>query len=116
MSCSGRPDSPDRLEVEHGSLAKHAAGGLPPVALQASGTVVTRACGYPDKSAGCSRGGHAPDDGQAHAGDPLNEAADALASAAAELDSSRPQEVDQEGVYFRYKGPLVPWNSDYDAS
>ena len=51
-----------------------------------------------------------------HAGNPLNEAADALASAAAELDSSRPQEVDQEGVYFRYKGPLVPWNSDYDAS
>ena len=48
---------------------------------------------------------------KAHAGDPLNEAADALASAAAELDPSRPQEVDPEGVYLRFKGALVPWNS-----
>lgn len=48
---------------------------------------------------------------KAHAGDPLNEAADAMASAAAELDPSRPQEVDPEGVYFLYKGALVPWNS-----
>ena len=48
---------------------------------------------------------------KAHAGDPLNGAADALASAAAELDPSRPQEVDPEGVYFRYEGTLVPWNS-----
>ena len=57
---------------------------------------------------------------KAHAGDPLNGAADALASAAAELDPSRPQEVDPEGVYrdFRYKGTLVPWNSrlPYDGS
>ena len=48
---------------------------------------------------------------KAHAGDPLNEAADAIASAAAELDPSRPQEVDPEKVYFQYEGTLVPWNS-----
>ena len=48
---------------------------------------------------------------KAHAGDPLNEAADTLASAAAELDPSRSQEVDPEGVHFGYKGVLVPWNS-----
>ena len=48
---------------------------------------------------------------KAHAGDPLNEAAYALASAAAKLDPSRPQEVDPEGVYFRDKGTLVPWKS-----
>ena len=48
---------------------------------------------------------------KAHAGDPHNEAADALASAAAELDPSRPQEVDPDEDYFQYKGTLVPWNS-----
>ena len=39
---------------------------------------------------------------KAHAGDPfnVNEAADALASAVAELDPTRSQDVDQEGVYF----------------
>ena len=46
-----------------------------------------------------------------YAGDPLIEAADALASAAAELDPLRSQDVDPEGVYFRHKGILVPWNS-----
>ena len=48
---------------------------------------------------------------KAHAGDPLNEAADTLASAAAESDPSRSQDVDPEGVYFGYRGALVPWNS-----
>jgi len=48
---------------------------------------------------------------KAHAGDPLNEAADTLASDAAELDPSHSQEVDPEGVHFGYKGSLVPWNS-----
>ena len=45
---------------------------------------------------------------KAHAGDPLNEAADTLASAAAELDPSRSQEVDLEGVYVRCRGTFVP--------
>ena len=44
----------------------------------------------------------------AHAGDPLNEATDALAFAAAELDPTRSQDVDLEGVY---RGTFVPWNS-----
>jgi hypothetical protein len=46
---------------------------------------------------------------KAHAGDPLNEAADTLASDAAEFDPSHSQEVDPEGVHFGYKGSL--WNS-----
>ena len=48
---------------------------------------------------------------KAQAGDPLNEAADALASAAAGLDPTRSQGVDPEGVYIRYRGTLMPWNS-----
>ena len=48
---------------------------------------------------------------KAHDGDPLNEAAYTLASAAAESDPSRSQDVDPEGVYFGYRGALVPWNS-----
>jgi hypothetical protein len=48
---------------------------------------------------------------KAHAGDPLNDAADTLASDAAELDPSQSQEVDPEGVHFGYRGSLVPWNS-----
>jgi hypothetical protein len=46
---------------------------------------------------------------KAHAGDPLNEAADTLASDATELDPSQSQEVDPEGAHFRYRGALVPW-------
>ena len=48
---------------------------------------------------------------KAHAGGPLNESADALASAAAELDPTRSQDVDPEGVCFRYRGTFVPGNS-----
>jgi hypothetical protein len=47
---------------------------------------------------------------KAHAGDPLNEAADTSASDAAELDPSQSQEVDPEVVHFGYRGALVPWN------
>ena len=38
---------------------------------------------------------------EAQAGDPLNEAANVLASATAELDPTRSQDVDLEGLYFR---------------
>jgi hypothetical protein len=48
---------------------------------------------------------------KAHAGDPLNEAADTLASDAAELDPSQSKEVDPEGLHFGCRGALVPWNS-----
>jgi ribonuclease HI len=41
---------------------------------------------------------------KAHAGDPLNEAADTLASDAAELDPLKSQEVDPEGVHFWIQG------------
>lgn len=48
---------------------------------------------------------------KAQAGDLLNEAADTLAAAAAELEPTRATEVDHEGVHFPYLGTLVPWNS-----
>ena len=37
---------------------------------------------------------------KAHRAEPLNEAADAMASAAAELDPSLPLDLDQGAVYF----------------
>jgi ribonuclease HI len=37
-----------------------------------------------------------------HRAEPLNETADALASAAAEMDPSRPVDLDPEAVYFYY--------------
>ena len=48
---------------------------------------------------------------KAHSGEPLNEAADALAGAAAEMDPSRPADVDPEGVYFYYRETLVVWSA-----
>jgi hypothetical protein len=45
---------------------------------------------------------------KAHAGDPLIEAANTLASDAAEFDPLQSQEVDPKGVHFRYRGTLVP--------
>jgi hypothetical protein len=44
---------------------------------------------------------------KAHAGDPLKEAADTLASDAAELGPSQSQEMDPEGVHFGYMGALA---------
>ena len=73
------------------------------MALQESSTATLGPCGPPDQSAGSCRGGHAPGTVRVHAGDPLNEAADALASAVAELNPSRSQEMDPKGVYFRYR-------------
>ena len=46
---------------------------------------------------------------KAHRGEPLNEAADTLASEAAELDPSRPLDLDPEAVYFYYHNTLVGW-------
>ena len=43
--------------------------------------------------------------------EPLNEAADALASEAAELDPSRPLDLDLEAVYFYLKGSPVEWDA-----
>ena len=43
--------------------------------------------------------------------EPLNEAADAMASAAAELDLSRPLDLDPESVYFYRESTLVGWDS-----
>ena len=48
---------------------------------------------------------------KAHRAEPLNEAADALASEAAELDPSRPLDIDPEAVYFYLKGSLVEWDA-----
>ena len=48
---------------------------------------------------------------KAHRAEPLNEAADAMASAAAELDPSRPLDLDPEAVYFYRESTLVGWDS-----
>ena len=48
---------------------------------------------------------------KAHSGEPLNEAANALAGAAAEMDPTRPADVDPEGVYFYYRETLVVWSA-----
>ena len=46
-----------------------------------------------------------------HRGEPLNEAADASASEAAELDPSRPLDLDPEAVYFYCKGVPMEWDT-----
>ena len=46
---------------------------------------------------------------KSHRGEPLNEAADTLAAAAAELDPSRPLDLDPEAVYFTLNGSQVEW-------
>ncbi len=48
---------------------------------------------------------------KSHQGEPLNEAADALASAAAEVDDSpsMPQQLEPETVHFYVKGVPVVW-------
>ena len=48
---------------------------------------------------------------KAHRAEPLNEAADAMAFAAAEMDPARPAELDPEAVYFRFKESLVQWDA-----
>ena len=46
---------------------------------------------------------------KSHRGEPLNEAADILAAAAAELDPSRPLDPDPEAVYFMLNDSQVEW-------
>ena len=48
---------------------------------------------------------------KAHSDEPLNEADDTLAGAAAEMDPTRPVDVDPEGVYFYYRETLVAWSA-----
>ena len=48
---------------------------------------------------------------KSHRAEPLNEAADALAVAAAELDPTCPVELDAEAVYFYYKGHPIQWDA-----
>ena len=48
---------------------------------------------------------------KAHRSEPLNEAADALASDAAELDPSRPLDLDPEAVYFYFKDSPIEWDA-----
>ena len=52
---------------------------------------------------------------KSHRAEPLNVAADALASAAAELDPSRPLDLDPEAVYFYYRDALVEWDARLKA-
>jgi len=49
---------------------------------------------------------------RAHRGEPLNEAADALAAAAADLDPGRPvtMDLDPEAVHFMYRETWVEWD------
>ena len=48
-----------------------------------------------------------------HRGKPLSKAADALAGlrVAAEMDPTRPVDVDPEGVYFYYLETLLAWST-----
>ena len=48
---------------------------------------------------------------KAHRAEPLNEGADALAFAAAELDPSRPVDLDPETAYFYYRGAPIQWDT-----
>ena len=48
---------------------------------------------------------------KSHRAEPLNAAADALASAAAELDPSRPIDLDPEAVYFYLGDTPVEWDA-----
>ena len=50
---------------------------------------------------------------RAHSCEPLNEAADALAAAAAELDPARAVDLDldQEAVHFLFKGRWAEWDT-----
>jgi ribonuclease HI len=50
---------------------------------------------------------------RAHRGEPLNEAADAMAAAAAELDPARSvaMDLDPEAVHFRYMEAWVEWDA-----
>ena len=48
---------------------------------------------------------------KAHSGEPLIEAADALAGEAAEMDPTRPVDVDPQGIYFYYCETLVAWST-----
>jgi len=52
---------------------------------------------------------------KAHRGEPLNEAADALAAAAAETDPARDVELDldPEAVHFLFKGKWVEWDMSF---
>jgi hypothetical protein len=49
----------------------------------------------------------------AHRGEPLNEAADALAAAAADLDPGRPvtMDLDPETVHFMHRETWVEWDN-----
>jgi hypothetical protein len=48
---------------------------------------------------------------KAHRAEPLTEGADALAFAAAELDPSRPVDLDPEAAYFYYRGAPIQWDT-----
>ena len=53
---------------------------------------------------------------KSHRGEPLNEAADTLAAAAAELDPSRPLDLDPEAIYFTLHGSQVEWARNYGTN
>ena len=53
---------------------------------------------------------------KAHRAEPLNEAADVLASDAAELDPSRPLDLDPEAIYFYHQGVPIEWDASLRES
>jgi len=52
---------------------------------------------------------------KSHRAEPLNTAADASASAAAELDPTRPVDLDPEAVYFYFRDTPVEWDARLKA-
>ena len=55
---------------------------------------------------------------RAHRGEPLNEAADALTAAAADLDPGRPvaMDLDPEAVHFMYREAWVEWDAKVERT
>ena len=96
----------------HGWAQEPATEGFPFVALSASATA---ALGEHCPSYKCARGSAEAGNVtrfikvKSHRGEPLNEAADILAAAAAELDPSRPLDPDPEAVYFMLNDSQVEW-------
>ncbi len=52
---------------------------------------------------------------KSHRAEPLNTAADARASAAAELDPARPADLDPEAIYFYFRDTPVAWDARLKA-
>ena len=91
-----------RLRKLDGAASEHAAKRRSLLALPPHSTTAACVRGEPDKRRRASEVMSRFIKVKSHSGESLNETADALAGAAAEMDPTRPVDVDPEGVYFYY--------------